>query len=192
MWKTRVWSLGWEDPLEKFWQLTPVFLPGESHGWRSLAGGPFSYFISVSVQMFIPNCKVISLSQLFPFGNPKCLFLSLWVCFYFTNWCFVSVFRLFLGVTACASSLSDLLLLSVSCPLWPDSLHCVTAECPLLYPFDVFLLYLFDDEQLGPGFQFLALESMLQWNFRWTNVFSLQFHSDISTGVWLQIKCSNN
>ena len=27
-----VGSLGQEDPLEEKWQLTPVFLPGESHG----------------------------------------------------------------------------------------------------------------------------------------------------------------
>ena len=31
-------SLGWEDPLEKGWQPTPVFLSGESHGQRSLEG----------------------------------------------------------------------------------------------------------------------------------------------------------
>ena len=31
-------SLGWEDPLERKWQTTPVFLPGESHGQRSLVG----------------------------------------------------------------------------------------------------------------------------------------------------------
>jgi len=31
-------SLGWEDPLEKEMQPTPVFLPGESHGQRSLVG----------------------------------------------------------------------------------------------------------------------------------------------------------
>ena len=30
--------LGWEVPLEEAWQPTPVFLPGESHGQRSLAG----------------------------------------------------------------------------------------------------------------------------------------------------------
>ena len=29
-------SLGQEDPLEKEWQTTPVFLPGESQGQRSL------------------------------------------------------------------------------------------------------------------------------------------------------------
>ena len=28
----------WEDPLEGAWQSAPVFLPGESHGQRNLAG----------------------------------------------------------------------------------------------------------------------------------------------------------
>ena len=32
-----VLSLGWEDPLEEG-MATPVFLPGESHGQRSLVG----------------------------------------------------------------------------------------------------------------------------------------------------------
>ena len=36
MQETRVQSLGWEDPLEREWQLTPVFLPGEFHRQRSL------------------------------------------------------------------------------------------------------------------------------------------------------------
>ena len=31
-------SLGWEDPLEKEMQPTSAFLPGESHGQRSLVG----------------------------------------------------------------------------------------------------------------------------------------------------------
>ena len=34
----QVWPLGREDPLEKEMQPTPVFLPGKSHGQRSLAG----------------------------------------------------------------------------------------------------------------------------------------------------------
>jgi len=34
-----VQSLGWEDPWRRKWQLTQVFLPGEFHGQRSLAGG---------------------------------------------------------------------------------------------------------------------------------------------------------
>ena len=37
--ETWVWSLGWEDPTwRRKWQPVPVFLPGKSHGQRSLAG----------------------------------------------------------------------------------------------------------------------------------------------------------
>ena len=36
--ETWVGSLGLEDPLEREWQPTPVFLPGKSHGQRSLEG----------------------------------------------------------------------------------------------------------------------------------------------------------
>ena len=38
MQEMRVPSLGWEDPLEKEWQPTPVFLPGKFHIQRSLEG----------------------------------------------------------------------------------------------------------------------------------------------------------
>ena len=38
MQETLLESLDLEDPLEQKWQLTPVFLPGTSHGQRSLAG----------------------------------------------------------------------------------------------------------------------------------------------------------
>ena len=38
MQKVRVQSLHWEDPQEREWLPTPVFLPGESHGQRSLVG----------------------------------------------------------------------------------------------------------------------------------------------------------
>ena len=38
MWETWVWSPGWVDPLEEGMATTPVFLPGESHGQRNLAG----------------------------------------------------------------------------------------------------------------------------------------------------------
>ena len=31
-------NLGWEDTLDKKWQPTSVFLPGKSHGQRSLVG----------------------------------------------------------------------------------------------------------------------------------------------------------
>ena len=36
--ETWVQSLGWEDLWRRKWQFTPVFLPGKSHGWRSLLG----------------------------------------------------------------------------------------------------------------------------------------------------------
>ena len=38
MQEMQIRSLGWEDPLEKEWQPTPVFLPGKFHGQRSLEG----------------------------------------------------------------------------------------------------------------------------------------------------------
>ena len=38
MQKTRVLSLGQEDPLRRELESTPAFLPGEFHGQRSLAG----------------------------------------------------------------------------------------------------------------------------------------------------------
>ena len=37
MWETWVRYLVWEDPMEKG-MATPIFLPGESHGQRSLVG----------------------------------------------------------------------------------------------------------------------------------------------------------
>ena len=37
MLETQVPSLGWEDPLKKEMVMTPVFLPGKSHGQGSLA-----------------------------------------------------------------------------------------------------------------------------------------------------------
>ena len=36
--ETLVLSLGQEDPLRREWLPTPVFLPGECHGQRSLVG----------------------------------------------------------------------------------------------------------------------------------------------------------
>ena len=38
IWETQVRSLGREDPRRRKWQPTPVLLPGESHGGRSLVG----------------------------------------------------------------------------------------------------------------------------------------------------------
>ena len=42
--QTQVQALGQEDPLEKGTATTLVFLPGESHGQKSLAGyGPWDH-----------------------------------------------------------------------------------------------------------------------------------------------------
>ena len=41
MQETQVQSLGWEDPLEKEWQPTPVLLPEEFYGQRSLVGSVY-------------------------------------------------------------------------------------------------------------------------------------------------------
>ena len=38
MQETRIRSLGWADPPEREWLPAPVFLPGEFHGQRTLAG----------------------------------------------------------------------------------------------------------------------------------------------------------
>ena len=35
-WETWVQSLGWKDPWKKEWQPTPVYLPGEFQGQKSL------------------------------------------------------------------------------------------------------------------------------------------------------------
>ena len=36
--ETHIQPLGWEDPLEKEWEATPIFLPRESYRQRSLVG----------------------------------------------------------------------------------------------------------------------------------------------------------
>ena len=47
----QVQSLGWEDPMEEAMATTPVFLPGESHGKRRLAG--YTGFLSWTRLKFI-------------------------------------------------------------------------------------------------------------------------------------------
>ena len=56
--ETWVQSLGWEDPLKEM-QPTPVFLPGKSHGERSLAGyGPWgSKESDVTEQLSTHTCN---------------------------------------------------------------------------------------------------------------------------------------
>ena len=42
MWETQIWSLSWEDPLEKEMATNPVFLPRKCHGQREEPGGLYS------------------------------------------------------------------------------------------------------------------------------------------------------
>ena len=48
--ETWVWSLGWEDPLEKGTQPTPVFLPGESP-WPEEPGGLQSMWLQSQTRL---------------------------------------------------------------------------------------------------------------------------------------------
>ena len=57
-------TLGREDPLEKEWQTTPVFLPGKFHGQRSLAGhSPWGSKESDTTEQ-LTHIKVASREQL--------------------------------------------------------------------------------------------------------------------------------
>ena len=54
MQETQVRSLGQEILWRKKWQPTPVFLPGESHGQRSLAGySPWGHKESDMTKLFL-------------------------------------------------------------------------------------------------------------------------------------------
>ena len=71
--ETCVQSLNWEAPLEKdslFWQHTPVFLPGEFHGLKSL--GRLSSWsqeeLDTAEQLTLPK---FSLNCIVPKSLPK-------------------------------------------------------------------------------------------------------------------------
>ena len=58
-----VWSLGREDPWRRAWEHTPVFLPRESRGQRSLAGcGPSVQFSPVT-QLCLTLCDPMNHSM---------------------------------------------------------------------------------------------------------------------------------
>ena len=63
MQETRVQSLGGEDALEKGTAPTPVFLPGESHGQRSLVGyGPWGRKeLDTTEQLILLTCLLMSM-----------------------------------------------------------------------------------------------------------------------------------
>ena len=67
MQETLVHFLGQEDSLETEWQLTPVFLLGESHGQRSLAG----YIQSMGSQDSDRSLKLLKLSNIYERNKGK-------------------------------------------------------------------------------------------------------------------------
>ena len=75
MQEMQVWSLGWEDPLEKEMATPPGFLPGKSHGQRSLVGySPWGHkvwdtieWLTFSLVALIESCWAGIVKTLFPF-----------------------------------------------------------------------------------------------------------------------------
>ena len=66
--ETRVRSLVRKIPWRRKWRPTPVFLPGKSHGWRSLAGySPWDHKESTRLSdfTFIFTCACLVFSILF-------------------------------------------------------------------------------------------------------------------------------
>ena len=49
--ESQVWSLGGEDPWRRKWQHTPVFLPGEFHGEKSLGGLQKRHFLWSEIEL---------------------------------------------------------------------------------------------------------------------------------------------
>jgi len=80
VWETGVQSLGWKDPpWKRKWQPTPVFLPGKSHGWKSLVGysphGPKELDTTEKLQLFSFYGIFKKTSFLPPFYSSVHLFL---------------------------------------------------------------------------------------------------------------------
>ena len=62
MQETWVQSLGWEDPLEEEMATIPVFLPGESHGQRSLLGySPWSHQESDTAELLTLSLSKVNM-----------------------------------------------------------------------------------------------------------------------------------
>ena len=79
MQENKVQSLGQEDPLEKEWQPNPVFLPGDSHGERSLVGyspwGRKELDMTEQLSLSSYSSKVRQLSVEFSSVTQSCLAL---------------------------------------------------------------------------------------------------------------------
>ena len=149
MQETRVWFLGQKDSLEKEWQPTPIFLPGESHGQRSLAGySPWGCkesdtteqlthtvryssiiicFLGTKPSLFIVqvSCPLLCFVSSFPRYWVTFFFFLIFICMIFMgkkppNSGYV-LFCLIMCVTDTIFSIACLLQNSLSCVFWKTS-----------------------------------------------------------------------
>ena len=135
--ETWVWSLGLEDPLEKEWQPTPVFLPGESHGRRSLVGySPWGRKESVKTSLSLLNNLPVCLvkAMVFPEVKYGCESWTMkknerWRIDAFELWCWRRLLRV--PWTARRSNQSILKEINPGCSLDTET------ETPILWPHDV-------------------------------------------------------
>ena len=74
--ETGVWSLGWEDPLEKEWLPTPIFLPGIFHWQRSLVG--YSSWCHGVTESDMTEWLTLSLS-FNTWKQPRCPLMDEWI-----------------------------------------------------------------------------------------------------------------
>ena len=89
--ETQVWSLVGKIPWRRKWQPTPVFLPGESHGRRSLVGrSPWGHKESDTTEQlhfhFIRLRLFLSVFSLWNFLNQERVF-------YFVKYFFMGLLR---------------------------------------------------------------------------------------------------
>ena len=92
--ETWVQSLVWEDPLEKGIAPIPLFLPGESHGQRSLEG-----YWSPWTHKELDMIEQLTFSAFSWFSISLFFLLFIWFCFYNLSWvlftCLISFFVFF-------------------------------------------------------------------------------------------------
>ena len=76
----KVPSLGQEDPRKRVWQHTPVFLPGESHGQRSLVVySPWVSKESGMTEMIYHACTLHCIFSLFALMMTSDIFIITYI-----------------------------------------------------------------------------------------------------------------
>ena len=81
-----VWSLGWEIPWRREWLPTPVFLPGEFQGQRSLAGySPWGRKESDTTEWLTLSLQGYTWVEMIAFDNYRFLALNATYLFLLSN-----------------------------------------------------------------------------------------------------------